>query len=133
MIRFDPVSDQFVNDTNDLPNRLEEAIEAVCNEIDTYAAFLRAKIVGNVSPYEAASWSIKLNEAREKRGPVLELEAAQRGVSIDDLSARVIAKYDAWHVAEAVIAGVSGKHRDTVRAMRKIEDVLDYDWRQGWL
>ena len=131
MLRYD-LRDGFVNDSNNLPETVEEARQVVCNEIDTYAAILRAKIVGNVSPYEAASWSIKLSEAKEKGGPVLALEARQRGVSIDDLAAKVMEKYNAWHVAEAVIAGVSGKHRDKVKQMIKLDEILNYDWREGW-
>lgn len=131
MLKYDQ-RDGIVNSQQDIPDNLEDAISAVCLEIDKYAASLRAQIVGNVSPYEAASWPIKLEEAKTKRGPVLELEATKRGVPVDALAAKVLEKYDAWHVAEAVIAGVSGKHRDTVKNMRKLEEVLNYDWRHGW-
>lgn len=131
MIRFDPESNQFVNDNTEAKT-VQEAISLVVDAIDEYASHARAKIIGKVSPYEAASWSLKLQEAKGNGGPLLEAEASFRKTTTKNIVDRVLANYEAWSQAEAKLAGVSGFHKDTVRALRNIDAILNYDWRSDW-
>ena len=110
----------------------------VLNNIDVCAAAMRNKFCAPTSPYEAASWPLKLAEAakyaqtgNETDAPMLSAEAAYRGVTLAQLVARVDGNAQVLAGLEAQIAGTCGKHRDAVRNMTD-EQILAYDWRDGW-
>lgn len=96
--------------------------------IDGYAASKRIKLAGLPSP-ELAAWPLKLAEAKNGGGPLLQLEADTRGIPIAEMVQRVISNAEAYQVAEAVIAGKAGKQRDIVSALTTREELLAYDWR----
>lgn len=120
------------------PNPEENIKAAVLAEIDKCAATMRDKYCAPTSPYEAASWALKLSEAAKYAqtgnaadAPLLSAEAQWRGVSLAQLVSRVDGNAAQLGALEAQIAGVSGKHRDAVQTMTD-EEALNYDWRSGW-
>lgn len=115
-----------------------DAKAAVRAEIERAAAAMRAKFCAPTSPYEAASWPLKLAEARTYAAsgdaadaPILSAEAAARGCTLPELLARVNSNAASLAALEAQIAGVSGRHRDALAGMTD-EEALAYDWRDGW-
>lgn len=136
MIRYDSDSRQFVNDSAVTATDATAAAAAVVDAIDDYAIVLRARVIGKVSPFEAASWGLKLSEALAGGGKILKDEAKDRKVSEANIVQRVLANYSAWAAMESAISGVSGMHKDAVRALAagdaKASAVLDYDWRSDW-
>lgn len=109
------------------------------DEIDAYAAGLRNAVVRGRSAGEMASWAIKLAEARAyiaskdpAQAPTLAGIAQIRGITVADLSSRVLANSAPFLQAEAAIDGMRGKHCDAVDAMTDVRDIILYDWRQGW-
>jgi hypothetical protein len=96
--------------------------------IDKFAADKRIKLAGPPSP-EYASWPLKLAEANNGGGPLLQMEADARGVPLAALVERVIGNAAAYEQAEALIAGTAGRHKDAVSALTTIEELRDYDWR----
>lgn len=119
---------------------LQDVQVAICAEIDAHARMLREKVTASVSPAEMASWAMKSAEARafqitgnpSDAAPLLTIEAATRGVPLSDIVTRVLANALSLATLEATIAGVSGRHRDTVKSYSTIAEVLSYDWRAGW-
>ena len=118
---------------------LATAIAKRCSEIDSYAAGLRNKVVIGRSSGEMASWSLKLYEARAYTAsgdpadaPTLALICSVRGITMDDLIARVNAQAEPFLTAEAYIDGIRGKHCDAIAACATPADVVAYDWHAGW-
>lgn len=134
MIRFDQTTAQFVNDlaADDNIKTREQAVAFMSNEMLMASGFFRAKFVGPVSPFEAAGWAPKLEEAKAGGGPLLTLEAQVRGVTLEQMVARVLANAQAFSQMEAQLSGLTGRHRDAVAALPTREEVLAYDWRAGW-
>ncbi len=124
MITFDGT--QFVNSPT--PEGVAP-VTAIVVAIDDYAAFLRTKACSPASPFEAASWSLKIAEAKAGGGQMLATEAKARGVPLEALVARVLTNSGNLAMLEATIAGVAGKHKDAARAS---DDPVNYDWRGGW-
>ena len=130
MLIYDVSSNQFANDVDG--DKAE-----VLRRIDTFAAWLRDKFCNPTSPYEAASWPLKLNEAKAYSAdntapvPMLSIEAQYRGVTLDSLVARVMTNATSLAQLEAVIAGTAGRHRDAVSLLTD-EEAAAYDWRDGW-
>lgn len=107
--------------------------------IDAHAAALRDQVVAGISPAEMASWGIKRAEAQAYHAsgnpddaPMLGIEAAARGVTLQAVVDRVLAKATALSQLEAAIAGTAGRHADAVRACETFEATLAYDWTTGW-
>lgn len=118
---------------------LAAAIAERVEEINLYAAGLRNDVIRGRSAGEMASWSIKVNEARNftasglpASAPTLALTATVRGIALADLVARVLEQSTPFLQAEAYIDGIRGKHCDAVQAMADVRDVVTYDWRAGW-
>lgn len=107
---------------------LDELKTIIKGHIDAFAASKRVNLAGNPSP-EYAAWSLKLAEAQQGGGPMLEAEAFHRGIDAAALVAKVLANAKAYQQAEAWIAGNAGKQRDIVSALTTREELLDYDWR----
>ena len=95
--------------------------------IDAFAAYKRIQLAGTPSP-EYAAWGLKLAEALAGGGEMLVLEASIRGISENELIAKVLANADAYKQAEAFIAGTTGKMKDTLLGMTR-DQMLEFDWR----
>lgn len=109
--------------------------EAKANRIqvvENCAASIRGLIVADTSPAEMSSWALKLNEARAGGGDMLALEAQYRGISESSLIDKILINAQQLAMAEAMIAGVSGKHSDAINALTSVEEVCAYDMRSGW-
>jgi hypothetical protein len=118
---------------------LDQAVEDKVAAIEEKAAEQRAKVTGRSSPQEMASWPVKLDQARAYQttplaaaAPMLAVEASARGVTLADIVNRVLANASAYSDAEARIAGVSGKHKDAVRALADVAAVRAYAYLAGW-
>lgn len=107
---------------------LDELKSIIKGYIDAYAAGKRIKLAGLPSP-ELAAWPLKLAEAKNGGGPLLQLEADTRGIPLAEMVQRVILNAEAYQVAEAVIAGLAGKQRDIVASLQTREELTAYDWR----
>ena len=106
--------------------------------VDRVASAMRNKIVGSTHPAEMASWPIKLAQAQlcvssqELNTPLLDAEAAARGVAREALAARILTNAQLFAGAEALIAGAAGAHRDAIKALDTADAVTAYDFRGGW-
>jgi hypothetical protein len=86
-----------------------------------------------------ASWPIKAAEAAkfhagaaETECPMLAKEAAERGVTLAQLVAKVDGNASRFSALESMIGGTDGKHRDAISALQTFVDVADYDFSTGW-
>jgi len=118
---------------------LDEVITQRRAESDALAAAKRNSVVGGTSPAEMASWPIKLAEAVKfaassdpADAPYLGVEAAARGITLEELVAKVQTNGAMLAGLEAQIAGINGKHRDALATMTVSTDVLAYDITAGY-
>lgn len=107
---------------------IEEVRKVVIGYCDKFAAAKRISMAGVPSP-EYGSWPLKLAEAEAGGGPMLEMEAAARGITLEALIAKVLANAASYAQLEATIAGTAGKHRDAINALQTKEELINYDWR----
>lgn len=112
----------------DAEGDIDEVRRVIKGYIDAYAAHKRIQLAGKPSP-EYAAWGIKLAEAKNGGGPLLQMEADVRGVPMAAIVQRVISNSEAYQFAEAQIAGLAGKHKDAVNALQTRDELLAYDWR----
>lgn len=105
-----------------------------CAEVADHAKLLRDKAIKAVSAGEMASWAIKLAEANAYPAacPMLEAEAAARGIALDVMVAKVRSNAAGFSSLEAAIAGRCGFHRDAIKRCASFEDVAAYDFGTGW-
>lgn len=118
---------------------LSSAQNAICVDIDAHATTLRDRVVVGVSSAEMSSWAVKRQEAINFKAsgfigdaPMLNTEAAARGIPLSAIVDRVLAGASDLSALEANIAGVAGKHKDAVRATTTFSGALSYDWSGGW-
>lgn len=111
---------------------LEDAKAEVLTSIDRHAYAMRECMVAGTHPAEMSSWALKLAEAQQGGGPLLDAEAAARGITASALVAKVLSNAQALAMAEAAIAGAAGRHRDMVRSLPDIQSVINYDFNGGW-
>lgn len=118
---------------------LDEAKKIILNDIDVYARNMRNYVMQAISPAEMASWPIKREEAMKyletglsSSAPNLAIEATERNMSLEALANLVMQKAYQFAGMESKVAGICGKHQDAVRSMTTFEEVLTYDWTQGW-
>ncbi|CAB4126121.1 hypothetical protein UFOVP73_46 [uncultured Caudovirales phage] len=123
---------QFCNGPDTIFETLAEAKADRAAVVDLVASSLRNQATAGTSPAEMSSWPLKLAAAQAGGGPMLALEAQCRGITEADLIALVLDSAAQLSQLEAVIAGVSGKHRDAIAALDTIDDVCAYDMRNGW-
>lgn len=100
--------------------------------VDLVAASLRNQATAGTSPAEMSSWPLKLAAAQAGGSPMLALEAQYRGITEAELVQLVLDSAAQLSQLEAVISGVSGKHRDAINALTTIEEVCAYDMRSDW-
>lgn len=123
---------EFVNGPDTEFQTLSEAQADRSAVIDLVASSLRDKATAGTSPAEMSSWPLKLAAANAGGGPMLQLEAQFRGITEAALIALVLDSAAQLSQLEAMIAGVSGRHRDAINALTTIEEVCGYDMRAGW-
>lgn len=128
------------------PEPVEVALEVAIAErvalVDAIAAQMRREVVGTASAPEMSSWWLKLQEAQafrkggeaalEGMPGLLTMEAVARGVSIDEIATRVLDNASAFVKAEALIAGIAGKHKDEIRALKSVGEVASHNVKVGW-
>ncbi len=115
---------------------LADAKASVGDCIDAEAKRIRAKFLKAVDPSEMAAWATKYAEAKalQDGGPVfdavnLQAEADFRGITLTQLTTKVITKFNQTANREAKIAGLAGKHKDAVTALGSFAAVNSYDWQ----
>ena len=92
---------------------LAEAQAFITYQANAWSKYLRNRIIGPVSAFEAASWWIKVAEAKAYPVcPTLDYEAAQRGITTQELVGKVLAQAQQLQYMEAKVAGLCGKHKD---------------------
>lgn len=111
----------------------------LCAEVSAMAKQLRDRAVADVSAGEMASWPVKRAEAaaylasrNPGDAPMLSVECAARGISLDAMVAKVEGNAARLAQLEAIIAGVDGRHRDALRACNTFEALAAYDYTTGW-
>lgn len=111
---------------------LSAQIDEKCAEVEAYAAKLLDAAAMGKSALQLAYEPIKKIEAdalaKGGAAPTLAAEAAARGITVEELAAKVLSKSD----TQAQIVGVAGKHKDAIRALTTFEDVRAYDYSVGW-
>ncbi len=119
----------------------QKILSAKLAEIDRMAKDKRDFFIKDYSPGEMASWPIKRSEAlsyqsattpSDANAPALSAEAAVRGISTQNLVAKVIENSGLLINIESMIAGTSGKHRDALSSMSTAQAIRDYDISVGW-
>ncbi len=124
---------------DNLPITLSDKIVEVCSNIDVIANGLRDASVATISAAEMASWPIKRTEvlAFQAHGnisdaPSLIIEAQDRGIELDVLVGKILAKATERATLEAQIAGRCGALQDAARAVKDDNELLAIDIRSGW-
>jgi hypothetical protein len=118
---------------------LDEVKAQIHTQLKLYAAELRDRYLGPISPGETAAWTLKEAEAiahRNGQTPItqmLALEAQISGRLLESVADRVLANAEKFRALEAIIAGVRGKHDDAVDRLDTVEEVLNYPWQTGWI
>lgn len=118
---------------------IEEIRASVEWKIEQYAIDLRKKVIEDVSEEEMASWWKKEQQAHAYNStgdPAdahdLHTEALNRGMALDKLVNKVLTKANYFHDMEAKIAGVAGKHKDTIRRLGDSHAIAGYDYSVNW-
>jgi hypothetical protein len=108
-------------------------------EIIAFAKTQFDKTIAGISAGEMAGWPILRAEAiaygvsgNEADCPSIVQEAADRGITVAALVAKVNANAAYFNAARAKISGTSGKHRDAVNALTTFAEVVAYDYSTGW-
>jgi hypothetical protein len=108
-------------------------------EVNKIAKRLFDAAVANNSRGETAGWSTLRAEmlaykasGNEADCPWIAMEAADRGISVAALAAKVEGNAARFEVLRAAIAGKSGRHRDNIAALTDVESVLTYDYTTDW-
>lgn len=117
---------------------LDNAKAEVSARVDAFAKALFDKAVAGTSAAEMAGWSILRAEAIAYNAnvtgscPAMTAEAAQRGITLAALAAKVTGNANRFDGLRAAVAGTSGKHRDALAALTTFDAVLDYNFGNGW-
>ena len=108
-------------------------------EITAFAKEQFDKAIAGISAGEMAGWPILRAEALaytasgdEADCPSIVQEAADRGITVETLVAKVNANAAYFNGLRAKIAGASGKHRDAVNELTTFDEVVAYDYSAGW-
>lgn len=121
-----------------------DALAGLKADCDAIAVTKRATITRGISPAEMASWPIKRAEALAYQAsanaadaPMLQVEAAARGVTLAVLADKVLVKAALLSQFEAAIAGNNGRHNDALDALAAaqgttVEQMEAYDITTGW-
>lgn len=117
---------------------LDQAKECLVARIHAKAKAVFDRAIAGVSAGEMAGWPILRAEANAYAAdntvavPAITAEAAQRGVTVPELVAKVQANAAHFDALRAGIAGTSGKHRDEVSLLVTFEELAAYDYGTDW-
>lgn len=118
---------------------LDDARDERCAKVDQHAKKLFDQAVAGVSAAEMAGWPLLAEQAKlynvaqdESVAPAIVTEASFRGVEVQVLVDKVLEKAQLFNLLRAAIAGVSGKHRDAIKALDTFDDILNYDYSTDW-
>jgi hypothetical protein len=99
----------------------------------------RNRFIGDTSAYEAASWPIKMSEAKTFQvtgnpgdAPMLSVEASAATTPLALLCQEVLNRAALLMGLEGVIAGTMQRHIAAVNALNDHIAVVDYDFFEGW-
>lgn len=131
----------YQNWTVDRVDSLETAQAITIAAIEALAKSKRDAVVADYSPAEMSAWSMKRAEALAfgasqdaAAAPALVMEAQVRGIPLNELVDKVLAKAAALSQLEASIAGTCGKKQDAVRACASVQEIqtlveeVEEDW-----
>lgn len=118
---------------------IENIRASVEQKIEQHAKQLRNQVVEQAPEEEMAGWWKKEQQARayDSTGDPadahdLQTEATNRGMALDKLVNKILTKANYFHDMEAKIAGVAGKHKDTIRQMNDSHAIAEYDYTTDW-
>lgn len=138
MISYDVPTKQWCN-APDLDLSVDDLKTYLTAQIEQHAVDLRAMYIGNTSPAEMASWTLKVAEAVKYNAtqvatdaPMLTLEATARGIDLQQLVDKVVYKASLMSQLEAVVSGNAGRHTDAIKQLTDIQQLYAYDWSTGW-
>lgn len=94
-------------------------------EIDAASVAALAQVRSEYPDYEQLSWERQEREARDGGGPLIHAIADARGLPLEELINRIIAKADAYQTAAGVVIGRRQALRDQIDAIESDEDFDD--------
>ncbi|MEQ4541145.1 MAG: hypothetical protein ABN479_19630 [Billgrantia sp.] len=94
-------------------------------EIDADSVAALDQVRSDYPDYEQLSWERQEREARDGGGPLIQAIADARGLSLEELISRIIAKADAYQAAAGVVIGRRQALRDQIDAIEADEDLDD--------
>lgn len=130
-----------------------EQQSSLLKRVDERAKLIRNSIMSDYSAFEAASWPIKLDEAKRvsqmteglsaeeievidfaEIAPMLLEESAHREISISELTQKVLQKSAQFSMVEALISGYAGKLIDQIKSVPEgdVSALLSIDIQSEW-
>lgn len=110
---------------------LEEFSTRQRAEIDAASVAALDQVRSDYPDYEQLSWERQEREARDGGGPLIQAIADARGLSLEELISRIIAKADAYQAAAGVVIGRRQALRDQIDAIEVSEDLDDDEKRRA--
>ncbi|MCE8002538.1 hypothetical protein [Billgrantia ethanolica] len=94
-------------------------------DIDAASVAALDQVRSDYPDYEQLSWERQEREARDGAGPLIQAIADARGLSLEELIERIIAKADAYQQAAGIVIGRRQALRDQIDATEADEDLDD--------
>ncbi len=94
-------------------------------EIDAASIAALDQVRSDYPDYEQLSWERQEREARDGGGPLIQAIADARGLTLEELISRIIAKADAYQAAAGVVIGRRQALRDQIDAIVADENLDD--------
>jgi hypothetical protein len=111
----------------------------ICNQILSLAKRKFDSVISGISSGELAGWPILREEeilyrasGNEADCPSIAAEAADRGIPVATLAAKVRTNSATFNGLRGAISGASGRHRDAVMSLTTFAEVLAYQFTDGW-
>ncbi|MCE8028804.1 hypothetical protein HOP54_08895 [Halomonas daqingensis] len=120
-----PDEDGRPNLTTPPPAPIDELAARKRLEIDVASTAALAEVRSDYPDYEQLSWERQEREARDGGGPLIQAIADARGLSLEELIERIIAKADAYQQAAGIVIGRRQALRDQVDAIEADEGLDD--------
>lgn len=125
------------------PKTLQELAAAAMAQVNAEYTRRMGAIADDYPLHERESWPVQLQEARELQSdpdavtPWIDLCAAQRGMTREELAGRIVAKDLAYREVSGFLTGVRQKHEDEIAALlaageESREALQDYWYMEGW-
>lgn len=100
-------------------------------EIDAASVAALDQVRSDYPDYEQLSWERQEREARDGGGPLIQAIADARGLSLEELISRIIAKADAYQQAAGIVIGRRQALRDQIDAIEADEELNDAAKREA--